>query len=106
MITITDIALKRMNKMVDRNGPQTPGIRFGVKAGGCNGFEYVLNAMAPSDEKHDDFVVHIQGLRIFINSKCIRFVERTTIDWNLMGFVFNNPKAGTTCGCGTSFNLK
>lgn len=104
IVNVTDVALKRMKEMVKKNGPQTPGIRFGIKAGGCGGFEYVLNVMAPSDERCDDFVVHLPELRIFINTKCIRFVERTTIDWNLMGFTYDNPKAGTSCGCGLSFN--
>jgi len=105
VITVTNVALKRMKEMVQRAGPTATGIRFGIKAGGCSGFEYVLKPIAFADERHDDWATFIEGLKITIDSRSIPRVVGTTIDWNLMGFVFHNPKAGTTCGCGSSFNL-
>lgn len=106
IITVTDAALKELKKMARRNGPETSGVRFGVKAGGCSGFEYVLKPITSADERHDDYVLFLGELRICINSKNIPYVEGTTIDRNLIGFMFQNPKAGISCGCGTSFQIK
>ena len=102
-INITDAAVRQMKRMLSSMSGAT-GIRFGVKAGGCSGLEYVIKPIAATEGKHDDFVIHLPELKVYINSKSIPYVEGTTIDWNLMGFTFNNPKAGTSCGCGSSFN--
>ena len=88
---------------------QVAGIRFGVRAGGCSGFEYVLEPIEKTDERGDDFVLHLKEIKIHINAKSIPLVWRTVIDHSdnlLEGFIFNNPNAKTSCGCGVSFQLK
>ena len=114
MITITEEALKHLSEMTQKANQSkcVTGIRFGVKAGGCSGFEYILEPMGLADEREDDFVLHLRGIRIHINAKSIPFVEETEIDHarssgNLIGgFIFKNPNAKASCGCGTSFELK
>lgn len=108
IVTVTEAALRQMKRIVQTKNEASGivGIRFGVKAGGCSGLEYLLEPITNAGIKDDDYVKHLSGLKIYINAKSIPYVEGTIIDWGLMGFVFNNPQVKSTCGCGTSFELK
>ena len=82
-------------------------IRVGVKSGGCSGLEYVLKF---DNEKTDaDQVFEDNGIKIIIDKKSILYLAGTTLEYsgglNGKGFVFNNPNANRTCGCGESFSL-
>ncbi len=82
------------------------GLRVGVKAGGCSGFEYVF-AWEPAP-KGDDLVFEgPSGVRVWIDPRSHRLLDGTTLDYDTSllsrGFVFQNPHAKSTCGCGTSF---
>ena len=82
-------------------------IRVGVKSGGCSGLEYVLKF---DKEKTDiDQVFEDNGIKIIVDKKSFLYLVGTTLEYsgglNGKGFVFNNPNAKRTCGCGESFSL-
>ena len=83
-------------------------IFFGVKYGGCNGFDYILKPTNKGPEKHDE--LHEEdGIRIVICNKSLLYLLGTEIDHttDILGsnFKFKNPNAQSICGCGTSFNI-
>ena len=82
-------------------------LRVGVKGGGCSGLTYVLDMV--EEGSPDDKVIEEHGVTIRIDKKSYIFLAGTTLDYsgglNGKGFIFNNPNAKTTCGCGTSFSV-
>ena len=106
MIAVSENASRQIRKLLDKQGLPQGGLRVGVKAGGCSGFSYVF--AWETDPREDDLVVEgIEGARVFIDPRSLRFLEGTTLDYDTSllskGFVFHNPNAKSTCGCGTSF---
>jgi iron-sulfur cluster assembly protein len=107
MIQITQNAASQIHKMLAKNGLQGGGLRVGVKAGGCSGYEYVFGW--EKDPRATDQVFDgPDGARIFVDPKSYSLLDGTELDYDtsLMsrGFLFNNPNAKSTCGCGLSFN--
>lgn len=80
-------------------------LRVGVKGGGCSGFSYVLDLTETQKETDEVFEQH--GVKIICDPKSLLYLNGTTVDFRdeIMGrgFVFNNPNATTSCGCGSSF---
>ena len=80
---------------------------MGVKGGGCSGLTYILDLVDEPEE--DDKVIEEHGLKLFVDRKSYVFLAGTILEYsgglNGKGFVFNNPNAKTTCGCGTSFGI-
>ena len=105
-IVLTDSALKQLRDiMTDQGVPETYGLRVGVKGGGCSGFSYVLGF----DERKDkDQAYDVSGINVFIDRAHAMYLIGMEIDWheglNNRGFVFTNPNATDTCGCGESFS--
>ena len=83
-------------------------LRVGVKGGGCSGFEYSLG-FDPAANELDDIVSDWHGVRVAVDQKSALYLDGMEIDFydglEKRGFVFNNPNAKTTCGCGTSFTV-
>ena len=109
MITITDKARNHLAKMLKSSDIKSSdlGIRIGVKAGGCHGLQYIVSVVTQR-EKHD-LVMMLLGVKVFIDPKSMTIMLGTEIDCsdNLLDpLVFKNPQAKSTCGCGTSFELK
>ena len=81
-------------------------LRVGVKGGGCSGFSYTLDLVEEEAGENDEVLEH-RGIRILIDSKSLLYLSGTEIDFKdeMMGsgFVFKNPNATSTCGCGSSF---
>jgi iron-sulfur cluster assembly protein len=81
-------------------------LRVGVKGGGCSGFSYVLDLT--ETQKETDEVFEQRGIKIVCDPKSLLYLNGTTIDFRdeIMGrgFVFTNPNATTSCGCGSSFS--
>jgi iron-sulfur cluster assembly protein len=108
MITVTETASKQIQKLLETQHADASGLRVGVKAGGCSGFEYVFAwEAAPRDQ---DLVFDgPDGVRIWIDPRSHRLLDGTTLDYDTSllsrGFVFQNPHAKSTCGCGTSFSV-
>lgn len=109
MIKVSDHAKEKAIQLMTEDGykPFEDYIRVGVKSGGCSGLEYVLkfdNESSDSDQIFED-----NGIKIIIDKKSILYLAGTTLEYsgglNGKGFVFNNPNANRTCGCGESFSL-
>ena len=106
VISLTPSAVKQLRRiMTEQNVPEGYGLRVGVKGGGCSGFSYILGFDAKKDK---DQVYEIDGLPVFIERTHGMYLLGMEIDWhdglNNRGFVFNNPNAEDTCGCGSSFS--
>ena len=109
MIKVSESAAKRAKMLMEDEGfnPETDFIRVGVKSGGCSGLEYELkfdNATSEADKIFED-----AGVKIAVDKKSFFYLVGTTLEYsgglNGKGFVFNNPNASRTCGCGESFSL-
>jgi len=107
-ISLTEKAAAQVRKLMAENTlPGTHGLRLGVKGGGCSGMTYVLEFdEAP---RPNDHVLTQHGIRMFVDPKSLFFLSGTVLDFsdglNGKGFVFNNPQATKTCGCGNSFGV-
>ena len=107
-ISLTEKACKEIKKIMFENQiPDTYGLRVGVKGGGCSGFTYSLGFDAES--KEGDMVITSDDIKLFIDGKSLFYLSSTELDFsdglNGKGFVFNNPNATKTCGCGDSFSV-
>lgn len=107
-IELTEKAAQQVRRLKqDNNIPESHGLRLGVKGGGCSGMSYVL----AFDEKprDNDKVMEIQGITVYVDPKSLFYLSGTVLDFsdglNGKGFVFNNPQATKTCGCGSSFGV-
>lgn len=108
-ITLTELAAKQIKDIIKQQ--ELPSdktkLRVGVKGGGCSGFSYLLDlteeAAAETDEELES-----QGVPILIDSKSLLYLDGTEIDFKddviQSGFVFKNPNATSSCGCGSSFS--
>lgn len=89
----------------DGKNPTEAFIRVGVKGGGCSGLSYELTF--DTDLKEDDKVFENNGIKVVVDKKSFLYLIGTELDYsgglNGKGFVFNNPNASRTCGCGESF---
>ena len=109
MIKVADKARIEAAKLMKHDGydPSVDFIRVGVKSGGCSGLVYKLD-FDDSMNNEDELVEH-NDIKLVINKKSILFLAGTTLEYssglNGKGFVFNNPNANRTCGCGESFSL-
>jgi len=107
MIAISQNAANQIHKMLAKNGLEGGGLRVGVKAGGCSGYEYTF-AWEKAPRPTDGVFVSPDDARIFVDPKSYALLQGTELDYDtsLMsrGFQFNNPNAKSTCGCGSSFS--
>lgn len=108
MIQITDNAAKHIRKMLARRELGESGLRLGVKAGGCSGFEYTFGWEA--EARAGDSVFEVGGAKVYIDSRSLRLLDGSVLDYDMSllskGFVIDNPHATSTCGCGTSFGVE
>jgi len=106
-IAITDLALKHIKLALEKEGiaPDQGGLRLGVQGGGCSGLSYVIRFDTQPRER--DRIFQYGDVRVFVDPKSFIYLHGMTLDWQetLMqrGFVFQNPNAQKSCGCGTSF---
>jgi len=109
MVKVSESASKRVAMLMQDEGfdPQTDYVRVGVKSGGCSGLEYVLNF--DKNTVDTDKVFEDNGIKIAVEKKSFLYLAGTILEYegglNGKGFVFNNPNAQRTCGCGESFSL-
>jgi len=106
-ITISESAAKEIKNIIKDQGLSNQvALRVGVKGGGCSGFSYVLDLTEEVGES--DEVIESQGIRLVSDRKSYLYLNGTEIDFRdeVMGrgFVFKNPNATHTCGCGSSFS--
>ncbi|MHC4845955.1 MAG: HesB/IscA family protein [Planctomycetota bacterium] len=108
MITVTEKAVSEVRRMIADQGlePET-FLRLGVSGGGCSGYSYVLGF--DKEDKEGDVVKEFHDLKVVLSSDAVPYLDNTVVDFNddvmNRGFVFNNPNASGTCGCGSSFSV-
>ncbi len=109
MIQVSDIAKKKVTELMADEGYNvaTDFVRVGVKSGGCSGLSYDLKFDKSKNE--EDKIFEHNDVKIIVDKKSFLYLIGTTLDYsgglNGTGFVFNNPNASRTCGCGESFSL-
>jgi iron-sulfur cluster assembly protein len=119
-VTVTDTAIREIANIVKQQqlDPEKIRLRVGVKGGGCSGFSYLLDLTEIQKESDEawDFTVPVGEngeaqefkLTVVCDPKSYLYLNGTTVDFKdeIMGrgFVFNNPNATNTCGCGSSFS--
>ncbi len=107
-ITITEKASKEIKRIMQENKISADfGLRVGVKGGGCSGLTYSLGF--DSAKREGDSVIETDGVKLIVDGKSLFYLSGTELDFsdglNGKGFVFNNPNATKTCGCGESFGV-
>ncbi len=109
MITVSETARKKVVELMTDDGFDASNdyVRVGVKSGGCSGLSYDLTF--DKSQKEEDKVFEDNGVKIIVDKKSFLYLVGTTLEYsgglNGKGFVFNNPNAQRTCGCGESFSL-
>ena len=107
MIEITNQAKERLNDLMLQEKDKKKYVRVGVESGGCSGLSYKLEFDNIKNE--DDDLIKNNGISLLINKKSVLYLAGTILEYsdglNGKGFVFNNPNANRTCGCGESFSL-
>jgi iron-sulfur cluster assembly protein len=107
MITVTESAKKQAIRLMEDDGKTGYFIRVGVSGGGCSGLMYQLDF--DNEEREGDKVFEDNGVKIVVDKKSYLYLIGTTLDFsgglNGKGFVFVNPNADRTCGCGESFSV-
>jgi iron-sulfur cluster assembly protein len=107
-ILLTEKAAAQVGRLKAENSiPEGHGLRISVKGGGCSGLSYVLGFDASPGDK--DVVFESHGVTMYVDPKSLFYLSGTVLDFsdglNGKGFVFNNPQAKRTCGCGSSFGV-
>lgn len=108
IINITDKALEHINQIFENEDKDrdTIGLRLGVIGGGCSGLSYNIDF---GEKNEKDNVIKFGNLKVFIDPKSSIYLRGVELDFkdglNGKGFVFNNPNAQNTCGCGESFSV-
>ncbi|MCX6135617.1 MAG: iron-sulfur cluster assembly accessory protein [Ignavibacteriales bacterium] len=108
IVTITPRAAEEIRRIkLEAKIPDVHALRLGVKGGGCSGMTYVL--AFDETPKERDTVYELEGLKVCIDPKSQFYLSGTILEFsdglNGRGFVFNNPNAAKTCGCGHSFGV-
>ncbi len=105
MVTVTPKAVGKIREAFQREGVNG-GLRLGVLSGGCSGLSYQFKfdvKPRPTDQ-----ILNFDDVNVFIDPKSLVFLDGMTLDWKdsliQSGFVFENPNAKKSCGCGTSFS--
>lgn len=107
MIKVTDLAKETAIRMMREENRVDHFIRVGVEGGGCSGLMYQLKFDNNINEDDKEFIDN--DIKVVMNKKSVLYLAGTTLDYsgglNGKGFIFSNPNASRTCGCGESFSL-
>ncbi len=107
IVLLTESAVKQVAHLLSKEGkdPENYGLRLAIKGGGCSGLSYDLKFDSKTDK---DYIQNSDSFKVFIDPKSSIYLKGMTVDFDdsLMGkgFVFKNPNASNTCGCGESFS--
>jgi iron-sulfur cluster assembly protein len=109
MIQVSEKAKMKAIELMSEDGYDASKdyIRVGVKSGGCSGLSYDLSF--DNEEKENDKIFENNNIKIIVDKKSFLYLVGTELDYsgglNGAGFIFKNPNANRTCGCGESFSL-
>lgn len=109
MIKVSQQAKTKLEQLLAEEGKsfENAYVRVGVISGGCSGLSY--NLSFDTEQKENDKLFEDNGARILVDKKSFLYLVGTTLEYsgglNGKGFIFNNPNANRTCGCGESFSL-
>ncbi|CAM9932559.1 unnamed protein product [Chrysoparadoxa australica] len=107
LVELTDKAVAQVKEIFEKEnkGPDF-GLRLGVVGGGCSGLSYKIDF---DTKKEKDNVLEFDGVKVYIDLKSSIYLKGVVLDFkdglNGKGFVFINPNAANTCGCGESFSV-
>jgi iron-sulfur cluster assembly protein len=107
-IEVTPKALAKVRSAMAKENisPESGGLRLGVQGGGCSGLTYNIRFDSRPHER--DRVYEYDGVRIFVDPKSFIYLHGMVLDYEdtllKQGFVFRNPNASKSCGCGSSFS--
>lgn len=106
-MNITEAAVVRLKELMKKKNEEGLSIKLGVKKRGCNGMSYTMEYI--KDSNRMDEVIETNGVKVVVDAKAVMFVIGTTMDFvntpTMQEFVFTNPNAKGSCGCGESFNV-
>ncbi len=107
-VTMSDKAADEIGKIKKENNiPENHFLRIGVKGGGCSGLSYML--AFEEEKRNGDILIEHKGVQVIVDERSLMYLQGTVLDYtdglNGRGFVFNNPAATRTCGCGSSFGV-
>jgi iron-sulfur cluster assembly protein len=107
LVTLTERAQREIRSIFEREQRGAgAGLRLSVIGGGCSGLSYEMDF---SEARPDDSVIEYQGFRVLLDPKSTIYLKGITLDYQDglqgRGFVFANPNASNTCGCGESFSV-
>jgi len=107
VISLSEAAVKEVKRLMDApDFEREQSLRIGVKGGGCSGLSYVLGF---GRQEADDEVYDIEGIPVLMKKAHSIYLFGMQVDFqgglNARGFIFKNPNASSTCGCGTSFSV-
>ena len=105
LIDVTDKAQQHVLELIEKE-ESGKGLRLGVKGGGCSGLSYSITF---DTEKERDNIVDFDGFKVLLDPKSAVYLKGITLDYDDSlegkGFIFVNPNASNTCGCGESFSI-
>jgi iron-sulfur cluster assembly protein len=106
IVSATPAAIAELKRLLDSESDAVTGVRMAVKGGGCSGLSYVLDF----DKQRDgDNIVEQDGVTFYMDRKSTIYLKGIELDFKEglkgKGFVFQNPNATSTCGCGESFSV-
>ena len=108
-VVLTETAAREIKTIIQQQELDAAKVRLrvGVKGGGCSGFSYVLDLTESHRDSDEEFEQH--GIKVICDPKSLLYLNGVVIDFKdeIMGrgFVFQNPNAHTSCGCGSSFSV-
>jgi len=105
LVSLTDAAITQVKELLGKE-EVGKGLRLGVKGGGCSGFSYSLTF---DFEKERDNILECDNFKVYLDPKSTIYLKGIQLDHEAglegKGFVFKNPNASNTCGCGESFSI-
>ena len=106
VVSLTDSAQVEVRRLLEEQNDPSFGLRLGIKGGGCSGLSYVLDFTPHED---GDTIIDYGSFKVFLDRKSTIYLSGITLDHQAglqgRGFVFENPMATNTCGCGESFSI-
>jgi iron-sulfur cluster assembly protein len=106
IVTITEKALSKISEIKNAENNKDQKLRIAVVGGGCSGLNYKIEF---SDQKEKDKVISFGDIEVIIDPKSCIYLKGIVLDYQDglkgKGFIFNNPNAKNTCGCGESFSI-